>query len=44
VRFQVPHIWQSVISSNAITNGVYFMRVNRAGSEEAQDFYGMSFA
>jgi N-carbamoylputrescine amidase len=41
--FKSQHIWQSVISSNAITNGVYIMRVNRAGSEDAQDFYGMSF-
>jgi len=41
--FKSQHIWQTVISGNAITNGVYVMRVNRAGSEEAQDFYGMSF-
>lgn len=41
--FKSQHIWQTVVSSNAITNGVYVMRVNRAGSEEAQDFYGMSF-
>ncbi len=41
--FKSQHIWQTVISSNAITNGIYVMRVNRAGSEEAQDFYGMSF-
>ncbi len=41
--FKSQHIWQTVISSNAITNGIYIMRVNRVGSEEAQDFYGMSF-
>ena len=41
--FKSQHIWQTVVSCNAITNGVYVMRVNRAGSEEAQDFYGMSF-
>lgn len=41
--FKSQHIWQTVISSNAIINGIYVMRVNRAGSEEAQDFYGMSF-
>ena len=41
--FKSQHIWQTVISSNAITNGIYVMRVNRAGSEQAQDFYGMSF-
>ena len=35
--------WETVISSNAITNGVYIYRVNRVGSEEKQDFYGMSF-
>jgi len=41
--FKSQHIWQTVLSGNAITNGVYVMRVNRAGSEESQDFYGMSF-
>ncbi|MHB8108489.1 MAG: nitrilase-related carbon-nitrogen hydrolase [Syntrophorhabdaceae bacterium] len=41
--FKSQQIWQTVISANAITNGVYIMRVNRSGSEEAQDFYGMSF-
>jgi len=41
--FKSQHIWQTVISGNAITNGLYIMRVNRVGSEEAQDFYGMSF-
>ncbi|MBA4419032.1 MAG: hypothetical protein C0392_14175 [Syntrophus sp. (in: bacteria)] len=41
--FKSQHIWQTVISGNAITNGLFIMRVNRVGSEEAQDFYGMSF-
>lgn len=41
--FKSQHIWQTVISGNAIANGVYVMRVNRVGSETAQDFYGMSF-
>ncbi len=41
--FKSQHIWQTVISSNAITNGVFIMRINRVGSESAQDFYGMSF-
>jgi len=41
--FKSQHIWQTVISGNAISNGVCIMRVNRVGSEEAQDFYGMSF-
>ncbi|HVN97699.1 MAG TPA: nitrilase-related carbon-nitrogen hydrolase [Syntrophorhabdaceae bacterium] len=41
--FKSQHIWQTVISGNAISNGVYIMRVNRGGSEELQDFYGMSF-
>lgn len=41
--FKSQHIWQTVISANAITNGLYIMRVNRVGSEDAQDFYGMSF-
>jgi N-carbamoylputrescine amidase len=35
--------WETVISSNAISNGIYFFRVNRVGSEEKQDFYGKSF-
>ena len=35
--------WETVISSNAISNGVYLFRVNRVGSEEKQDFYGKSF-
>jgi N-carbamoylputrescine amidase len=41
--FKSQHIWQTVISGNAITNGLYIMRINRAGSEDAHDFYGMSF-
>jgi len=35
--------WRTVISSNAMTNGVFILRVNRVGSEEKQDFYGRSF-
>jgi N-carbamoylputrescine amidase len=35
--------WEKVISANAITNGLFTMRVNRTGSEAAQDFYGESF-
>ena len=35
--------WETVISGNAISNGVYIFRVNRVGSEEKQDFYGRSF-
>jgi N-carbamoylputrescine amidase len=35
--------WETVISSNAVANGVYIFRVNRVGSEEKQDFYGRSF-
>jgi N-carbamoylputrescine amidase len=35
--------WETVITANAITNGVYIFRVNRVGKEEKQDFYGMSF-
>jgi N-carbamoylputrescine amidase len=35
--------WEMVISSNAISNGIYIFRVNRVGSEEKQDFYGRSF-
>jgi N-carbamoylputrescine amidase len=35
--------WETVVSGNAISNGVYLFRVNRVGSEERQDFYGKSF-
>jgi N-carbamoylputrescine amidase len=35
--------WETVMSGNAISNGVYLFRVNRVGSEEKQDFYGRSF-
>ena len=35
--------WETVITGNAISNGVFVFRVNRVGSEEKQDFYGMSF-
>ena len=35
--------WETVISSNAIANGIFVFRVNRVGSEEKQDFYGRSF-
>jgi N-carbamoylputrescine amidase len=41
--FKSQHIWQTVITGNAIANAIFVIRVNRAGSEEAQDFYGMSF-
>ncbi|HOJ70338.1 MAG TPA: nitrilase-related carbon-nitrogen hydrolase [Syntrophorhabdaceae bacterium] len=41
--FKSQHIWQSVITGNAITNCVFIMRVNRVGSEDIHDFYGMSF-
>jgi len=35
--------WETVISSNSVSNGVYIFRVNRVGSEAKQDFYGRSF-
>ncbi len=41
--FKTQHIWKTVISANAFANGIYIMRVNRVGSEDFQDFYGMSF-
>jgi len=41
--FATQRRWETVISSNAITNGVYVFRINRVGSEEKQDFYGKSF-
>jgi N-carbamoylputrescine amidase len=42
--FKSQHIWQTVITANAIANGFFVMRVNRVGSEESHDFYGMSFS
>jgi predicted amidohydrolase len=41
--FKSQHLWQTVISGNAISNGVFIMRINRVGSEDKQDFYGASF-
>lgn len=35
--------WVTMISANAMANGVFILRVNRVGSEEKQDFYGKSF-
>ncbi len=35
--------WETMISSHAISNGVFMFRINRVGSEEKQDFYGNSF-
>jgi N-carbamoylputrescine amidase len=41
--FKSQQIWQTVITANAIANGLLAMRVNRVGSEEGLDFYGKSF-
>lgn len=41
--FKSQHIWQTAISGNAIANSLFAMRVNRVGSEEGLDFYGMTF-
>lgn len=35
--------WEKVISANAIANGLFALRINRTGSETAQDFYGETF-
>ncbi len=35
--------WKTVIAANAITNGLYVLRVNRVGKEEKHQFYGQSF-
>lgn len=42
--FKSQGIWQTVVTSNAITNGLFVMRVNRVGSEDKLDFYGKSFS
>jgi predicted amidohydrolase len=36
--------WRTVIAANSIANGLFCLRVNRTGSESAQDFYGETFA
>ena len=35
--------WEKMICANAIANNVFILRVNRAGKEERQNFYGRSF-
>jgi len=35
--------WEKIICANAIANNVFILRVNRAGKEERQVFYGRSF-
>lgn len=35
--------WKTVLSANAITNGLFVLRVNRVGDEEKHNFYGESF-
>ena len=35
--------WEAALVANAITNGLFVLRVNRVGAEEALSFYGRSF-
>lgn len=35
--------WKTVLTANAITNGLYIFRVNRVGNEEMHNFYGETF-
>jgi N-carbamoylputrescine amidase len=35
--------WEKMICANAIANNVFILRINRAGKEERQTFYGRSF-
>ncbi|MBN1354957.1 acyltransferase [bacterium] len=35
--------WQSVMSANAVVNGVFVFRINRVGKEKDLNFYGKSF-
>jgi N-carbamoylputrescine amidase len=35
--------WEKVICANAVTSGIYILRVNRVGKEAKQIFYGKSF-
>lgn len=41
--YDSQHRWATVISANAIANGCFAFRVNRVGTEGAQNFYGKSF-
>jgi N-carbamoylputrescine amidase len=41
--FATHYKWQTVISANAIVNGIFIFRINRVGKEEKQHFYGKSF-
>jgi N-carbamoylputrescine amidase len=35
--------WKMVISSNALVNNIFMMRINRCGRDQNLDFYGESF-
>ena len=35
--------WERMLAGNAISNGIFILRVNRVGKEDKQTFYGKSF-
>lgn len=41
--FKTQKRWKVVISSHALLNNVFILRVNRLGKEKFQEFYGNSF-
>lgn len=41
--FKTQKRWKVVISSHALLNNIFILRVNRTGKEKFQEFYGNSF-
>ena len=41
--FASQYKWKTLVSANAISNGMFIFRINRVGKEEKQHFYGKSF-
>lgn len=41
--FNTQKRWRTVITSHALLNTMYILRVNRTGEEKLQEFYGNSF-
>ncbi|MCX7769570.1 MAG: hypothetical protein N2202_00640 [Proteobacteria bacterium] len=41
--FKTQKRWKVVISSHALLNNIFILRVNRVGKEKFQEFYGNSF-
>lgn len=41
--FNTQRRWRTVITTHALLNNIYILRVNRTGEEKFQEFYGNSF-